>query len=145
MADRDELGDHAAQRRPDDVNPVEAEHSDKVCGVVGQVLEPVWGEGPNGFEVTTRCGTDELAPVYRELVELRRPAGVPVVEPDHVSAPSGEAVAEAAVPREHLRAEPGDQHDRWVGRVAERLVLEGDVASNNCLWHQSPFRCASGT
>jgi len=86
-----------------------------------------------------------LKKVYRELVELRRPAGVPVVEPDHVSAPSGEAVAEAAVPREHLRAEPGDQHDRWVGRVAERLVLEGDVASNNCLWHQSPFRCASGT
>lgn len=145
MADRDELGDHAPQRRPDDVNPAEAERSNKACGVVGQVLEPVRGEGPNGFDVTTRCGTDDLTPVYRELVELRRQACVPVVETDHVPAAPGEALTEAAVPREHLRAEPGDQQDRWVGRVAERLVLKGDVASNNCLWHQSSSRLGPGT
>ena len=142
MADRDELGDHAPHRRPDDVDPVEAECVDKAGGVVGEVLEPVRGEGPNGLEVTTGCGTDQLTEVDGELVELRRQAGVSVVEPDHEPATPGEPVAEAAVPGEHLRAEPGDQQDRGVGRVAERLVLEVDVARNSCLWHRASFRSA---
>ena len=40
---REDLGDHAAHRRPDDVGAVDAEVIQQRGGVVGHVLEPVGG------------------------------------------------------------------------------------------------------
>ncbi len=80
-----------------------------------------------------------LVQVDRVLLELGRQAGVSVVETDHESAASGKALAEAAVPGEQLSAEPGDQQDGRVGRLTERLVLEGGAARKECLWHPDPF------
>src|SRR5690625_3872958 len=61
-------------------------------------------------------------------VELGRPPGVTVVEPDDAVAGVEQARAEAARPHRQLRAEPGDQHHGRVGGVSHVLVVDRHVA-----------------
>ena len=61
-------------------------------------------------------------------VEVGRAADVAVVVPDHEEAAARELGAEVVLVGDHLRAEAHDQQHRGVGRVAEGLVTDVDVA-----------------
>ena len=59
-----------------------------------------------------------------KVVERGRTPDVAIVEADHEEAGRREALTELIPPRDHLRPEPHDQHERGIGTVAERLVTE---------------------
>ena len=89
--------------------------------VVGHVRERVGG--------TTDAPGDELASGRRRRVgEVRRAAAVAVVEADDMEAAAGEPLAELLGPGDHLEAQPDDEQQGGVARVAERLVAELDPA-----------------
>ena len=120
MVEAQVLGDHPAHRRAHDVRALDSQVVEQPDRVVR--------------EVTQRVG-NRARPAHRQLDHRRRPAlhrrrapAVAVVVADHVEAAAGEVAAEVVTPGDHLRAEAHDQQHRRVGRVAERLVAEGDAA-----------------
>ncbi len=121
MPGGEDLPDHAAHRRADDVHRTELERVDQADGVVGHVLERVGIVGkPPG---------DDLRQGRRPAFDVRREADVAVVEPDHVKAARSELLAEIVPPGDHLRAESHDQQCGGIGGVAEALVTKGDPAA----------------
>ena len=70
----------------------------------------------------------------------RAPDVAVVVADDEVAAP-GQLLAEVLVPGEHLRAQAHDQQHRRVGRVAERLVTDLDVADGAEGLHHESVTC----
>ena len=115
------LGDHAAHRYADDVGALDPEVVEQADRVVGHVGERVGG--------TADAPGDELASGRRRRIgEVGRPAAVAVVEADHVEAALGEPLAELARASRPAGAEPDDEQQGGVARVAERLVAELDLA-----------------
>jgi len=95
------------------------ERIEEARGVVRHVLQRVRGvAGPPQQQLREARGL---------LVgEMRRAPDIAVVEADDPKALTGELLAELRIPPEHLRAEPHDQQDHGIARVAEGLIAELD-------------------
>ena len=113
MVVADDLGDHAAHRRPDDVRRVDVEGVEQADRVGGHVTEGVGG--PSGAEEHRGAARDRR-------LDVSRAADVAVVESDHPVAALAEQVAERPVPEDHLGAEAHHEEERLArrGRRAPR-------------------------
>ena len=117
----DRLGDHAAHRDADDVGAVDAEVVEQADAVGGHLGQAVGGGA--------LVAADDLAEGrHRGAREDRRAPDVAVVVADDVEAAAGEVRAEVLVPAEHLRAQAHDEQHGGVGRVAEGLEADLDLA-----------------
>jgi hypothetical protein len=90
-------------------------------GVVGHVIERVVGISRDSHH----------GPEHLGLPPAPDQGGAPhvaVVETHHAEPALDEQAAELLVPGDHLRPEPHHEQERWVLRVAERLVADLDVA-----------------
>ena len=127
------LGDHPAHRDPHDVGGGELERVEQARGVGGHVAE--------GVLAGTEAAGHELPDLRGAAGEVGRVPGIAVVEAHHVEAPLHELGAEVRVPSHHLHAQPHDQEERRVGRVAEGLVAERDSAADVA---EALIRCGAG-
>lgn len=123
MLARHRLRDHAAHRAADDVRPLDGKRIQQADRVGSHVVERVGHvRPPPGHE---RCG--ESAEIrHRPGGEMRRAAGVAIIEADHAIAAYRQFLAERHRPADHLCPQPGNQEDRLVGFIAEAFPGEFD-------------------
>lgn len=130
MIGGEDLRDHAAHRRSDDVSTVDGKVIEDAACVIGHVRERVGGP-------RDRYSDEELQQFDRQWsaagvhpVELVGQPRVAIVEPDHVVSGGGDLLAELRPPVHHLGTQAHDQQDRRVRRIAELLEAQVDVAGN---------------
>ncbi len=121
MTGRQRLGDHSPHRGADHVRRRQLELAEQAGRVLRHVGELVLG--------SREATPQELRNAGRVPREVRRAAGVPVVEADDVEATARELLAEVLLPADHLHPESHDEQQRRVRGVAERLVAERDPAT----------------
>ena len=127
MAGRQHLRDHAAHRRADDMGALDAEVVQQALHVVGHVDQRVGHLAAAARHVAQHPRVDRAVGLL--AVQLRRQAGVAVVEADDAVALFDQLRAEPVRPHRQLGADAHDQqHGRGVG-VAEILVEQLHVAA----------------
>ena len=126
MPGGENLGDHSAHRRSDDVGAFDAEVVEDRGSVVGHVLQGVHrGTGPPQQGAQHRRigrAADTLA------VELAGQARVAVVVPDDTQPAIHQLLAETVAPHQQLRTQAHDQQDGGVVGIAHLLVVDVQVA-----------------
>src|SRR5690606_20170251 len=131
MADGEDLRDRTAVRTADNMRRLDAEGVQKAGGVVRHVLQRVGGL----HLLLGACGREGALDVGRSpVVELRREAGIPVVEGDDAETPAGEAVDHALRPADQLRPEAADHKDDLAVLRAVGFVFDLDSVGI-CLRH----------
>jgi len=96
--------------------------------IVGQVDQGVGHRAGPADDVPQHSRIDRA--VGAMAVQLRRQAGVAVIEPDHAISALDQLGAETVGPHRQLRADPHDEQDRRIRRIAEVFVEELDVPAD---------------
>jgi CDP-paratose 2-epimerase len=104
---------------------VDAERVEEPDGIGGHVGQHVGRGRP------VVAAGEELHEIDRVIVELGRPAHVPVVEPDDPEAAGDQCVGEVIVPADHLGAEPHDEQQRVAVDGSADLSTQFDAVGRN--------------
>ena len=138
MLGGDDLRDHAAHRRADDMGGADAQSVHQPDRVARHVVEGV-GRPHRQMEEGARHH-----PARPEAAGRRHPgrqADVAIVEAHDPEAAGGQALAERIRPGHELHAEAHDEQDRRGVRRPELLVLDGDPVRLDRA-HRLPFPLA---
>ena len=122
----EDLRDHAAHRRADDVGRVDLQVVEQRGGVVGHVLQRVDRRAAQAEERAHHPRQQRSAGVLAG--HLGGQADVAVVVADDPQALVDELLAEPLAPQQQLRTEAHDEQHRRVVRVAHVLVVDVEVA-----------------
>ena len=120
-ARRQHLRDHAAHRGADDVRAHDSQAVQQADGIAGHVFQRI-GRAHRQAERRGSHGQQQVA----ALASRRAPrkAAIAIVEAHDAVAARHQAAAEVVRPARQLHAQPHDEQDGRLPRVAERLVFD---------------------